>query len=131
MKRFLYWYRGIFVGSLMVLLLLQVNAALAQSGGGFEIATSSVDNGGGYSAGGSYWVGGAIGQPDSSSNDALTGGSYEITSGFWIVKEQNPTAIRLLSLKAAPNNVLWQPAALAAIVLLLVGLLAWRHRLRL
>ncbi len=42
---------------------------LAQSGGGYT-----------FSAGGSYSLGGIVGQADAG---ALSGGSYTLTSGFW------------------------------------------------
>jgi len=57
------------------------NPALAQSGGGYVITKSTVDGGGSTSlTGGSYALGGTVGQPDAG---ALSGGTYSLTGGFW------------------------------------------------
>ena len=55
--------------------------ARAQSGGVYAIVSSTLDGGGGTSTGGVYAISGTIGQPDAS--NALTGGAYSLTGGFW------------------------------------------------
>jgi hypothetical protein len=60
-------------------LLLLASIALAQ--GGYDLSWWTVDGGGAtLSSGGGYTLGGSIGQPDAG---ALSGGDYELQSGFW------------------------------------------------
>ncbi|OAN47066.1 hypothetical protein A6A03_10595 [Chloroflexus islandicus] len=55
--------------------------AQAQSGGGYDVSWSTIDSGGAtLSTGGSYALGGTIGQPD---GGVLSGGGYTLTGGFW------------------------------------------------
>lgn len=57
--------------------------ALAQSsGGGFEISSYTVDNGGGQSSGGNFILTGTIGQHDAA-RIASSGNSYLLAGGFW------------------------------------------------
>ena len=68
--------------SVLVLLCMLASAALAQSGGGYDLAWSTVDGGGQtFSTGGGYSLGGTIGQPDAG---LLTGEGYRLEGGFWI-----------------------------------------------
>ncbi len=65
----------------VVLLLLSASVVLAQSGGSYDLSWWTVDSGGyTFSTGGSYSLGGTIGQPDAG---APSGGSYSLTGGFW------------------------------------------------
>lgn len=50
----------------------------------YTLDWSTLDNGGGHSAGGAYTVAGTIGQTDTAK---LTGGAYAITGGFWSLPE--------------------------------------------
>jgi uncharacterized membrane protein len=62
-------------------LLFIVSLALAQSGGSYDLTWNTVDNGGAmFSTGGSYSLGGTIGQAEAG---ALSGGTYTLTGGFW------------------------------------------------
>jgi hypothetical protein len=62
-----------------VALLLVVSTALAQSG--YDLAWWTVDGGGEtFSTGGSYTLGGTIGQPDAG---VMSGGTYTLGGGFW------------------------------------------------
>lgn len=62
-------------------LLVLTGAALAQSGGGYDLSWNTVDGGGyTFSTGGGYTVGGTIGQADAG---AMTGGGYTLEGGFW------------------------------------------------
>jgi predicted amidohydrolase YtcJ len=55
--------------------------AAAQSGGPYELTWSTVDGGGyTFSQGGSYALGGTVGQPDAGS---MAGGGYTLSGGFW------------------------------------------------
>ena len=57
-------------------------AARAQSGGAFDLSWSTVDGGGGTSAGGQFSLSGTIGQPDAGVA-TVTGGQFSLTGGFW------------------------------------------------
>ena len=62
-------------------LLLLAPTVLAQSGGGYDLAWSTVDGGGyTFSASGGYALGGTAGQPDAG---LLSGGGYTLSGGFW------------------------------------------------
>ncbi len=66
--------------------ILAASAALAQTGGGYDLTWSTVDGGGQMvSAGGSFELGGTIGQPDAQGAPVMSGGSFELTGGFWPV----------------------------------------------
>ena len=56
-------------------------SALAQSSGEYSVMPTTIDGGGVRSSAGSLEVSGAIGQADAG---RLTGGSFEITGGFWL-----------------------------------------------
>tara|TARA_R110000782_G_scaffold12913_5_gene38259 strand:+ start:2125 stop:2547 length:423 start_codon:yes stop_codon:yes gene_type:complete len=57
-------------------------AALAQSGGPYEITSWTIDGGGiTNAAGGAYTLSGTIGQPDA--GPTLSAGSYDLSGGFW------------------------------------------------
>jgi hypothetical protein len=67
----------------IVLVVISVSIAVAQTGGGYDLAWSTIDGGGatpGGSTGGEYSLGGTIGQPDAG---VLSGGSYTLNGGFW------------------------------------------------
>lgn len=71
-------YRRLAV-ALLVAALLGAGAVLAQTGGGYDLSWSTVDAGR-SSAGGSYQLSAAIGQPDPGST--LSGGVYSLNGGF-------------------------------------------------
>jgi hypothetical protein len=64
----------------IVLALLTVSIATAQTGGGYDLSWSTVDAGGGSSSGGGYSLDGTGGQPDA---NTATGGGYVLSGGFW------------------------------------------------
>ncbi len=67
--------------AVVVMLLVAVTAISAQSGGGYDLTWSTLDGGGAtFSTGGSYSLGGTIGQPDAGT---LSGGGYTLNGGFW------------------------------------------------
>jgi hypothetical protein len=57
-------------------------ATHAQSGGGYDLSWWTIDGGGiTFATGGTFDLGGTVGQPDAS--NALTGGAFSLTGGFW------------------------------------------------
>jgi hypothetical protein len=72
--------RIVLLVGLLVVGLLGVSVALAQSGGTFTLAWFTADGGGGASTGGAYAVSGALGQPDAG---AMGGGGFTLAGGFW------------------------------------------------
>jgi len=61
-------------------LLLAVSNTSAQSGGGYDLTWSTIDNGGAmFSSGGVYQLSGSIGQPDA----GTLSGAYTLAGGFW------------------------------------------------
>jgi len=91
---------------------LRTTTALAQTGGPYDLSWSTIDSGGQPSAGGSYWLDGTAGQFDASG--PLTGGSFELTGGFWAVENGPPTAVTLASFTATPQAggilIAWETA---------------------
>ena len=69
---------------IFVALLLTISAFVPaqQSGGEFEITSSTIDSGGGTSAGGEFSLSGTIGQPDATGN-VSSGGDFLLSGGFW------------------------------------------------
>lgn len=67
---------------LLVLLLgLWAGIAAAQTGGSYNLTWNTVDGGGWmFSTGGTYSLGGTIGQADAGT---LSGGGYVLQGGFW------------------------------------------------
>lgn len=64
-----------------------VSAAAAQ----FAVDWYTVDGGGAmFTTGGNYELSGTIGQPDA--GVTMTGGSYSLTGGFWVVAAPTPGA---------------------------------------
>jgi len=88
--------------------LLALPALHAQS---YSIDWSTIDGGGGTSAGGVYSVSGTIGQPDAGK---MSGGNYSIDGGFWGLNAavQTPGAPLLTILPSSPGQVTisWTPA---------------------
>lgn len=83
-------FRSIPIGLLLALLL--VGVAAAQSGGPYDLGWSTLDDGGGmFSTGGSYVLGGSIAQHDASG--PLSGGVYAVTGGFWPGILASPRAV--------------------------------------
>jgi hypothetical protein len=74
--------RAIVLGTLLLISgVASLSYVYAQVGGGFDLSWSTVDGGGGTSStGGTYELGGTIGQPDAG---RLTGGMYTLDGGFW------------------------------------------------
>jgi hypothetical protein len=75
----------------------------------YSIDWYKIAGGGGTSTGGTYQVSGTIGQHDAS--DAMTGGSYSMTGGFWSIISvvQMPGVLNLIIVPNGPGSVkiLW------------------------
>lgn len=69
------------MGIVVIIFVLVVSVAVAQTGGGYDLSWSTVDGGGGTSIGGTYTLSGAIGQPDAGT---LESGTYTLTGGFFV-----------------------------------------------
>jgi hypothetical protein len=67
--------------ALLVATILAAGAARAQTGGGYALNWSTIDGGGGNSAGGGYQLAGTAGQPDAGTT--LSDGVYSLSGGFW------------------------------------------------
>jgi hypothetical protein len=73
--------KRLFIFIPIVLAVISVSIAVAQTGGGYDLAWSTIDGGGAtFSTGGSFSLDGTIGQPDAG---VLSGGSYTLNGGFW------------------------------------------------
>ncbi len=85
---------GMTLALLTILWLLSGSAAVgAKSGGAYDLIWSTVDGGGAtFTTGGSYELGGTIGQQDAGT---LGGGSYTLVGGFWAGAVQEPIRIYL------------------------------------
>ena len=89
-------HRGYFKLVLVLIELVLVGPVMAQSGG-YDLTWSTIDGGGAtFSTGGSYSLGGSIGQPDAG---ILSGGSYTLNGGFWGSTEVNYKIYLPLTLK--------------------------------
>jgi hypothetical protein len=79
----------------------------------YTIDWYKIAGGGGTSTGGTYQVSGTVGQHDA--GDAMTGGNYSLTGGFWslISVVQMPGVPKLLIVPNGPGRVqiLWPDAA--------------------
>jgi hypothetical protein len=64
----------------IVLLIITVSIAAAQSSSGYDPTWSTIDGGGGESVGSDYSLVGTLGQPDAG---MLSGGGYTLNGGFW------------------------------------------------
>ncbi len=75
---------------MLMIALLAWSGAYAQSGGGFDLSWWTIDGGGiTFATSGTFNLGGTIGQPDAS--NALTGGTFSLTGGFWFTPACIPT----------------------------------------
>jgi len=65
----------------LAVLLFNIGAAQAQTGGDYNLTWWTVDGGGAAASGGNYALAGTTGQPDTGA--ALSGGDYILVGGFW------------------------------------------------
>jgi hypothetical protein len=75
--------RGSFPWMLLCFIILQSSFCLRAMGQQYSIDWHKIAGGGGTSTGGTYSIGGTIGQHDARS--AMAGGSYSMTGGFWSI----------------------------------------------
>lgn len=77
-------------------------SALAQS---YSIDWHTTDGGGGTSTGGVYAVTGTIGQPEA--GEAMTGGHYSLTGGFWsLISVVQTAGMPTLTITHSSNDVI-------------------------
>jgi hypothetical protein len=68
----------------MLAVVLPAIPGWAQTGGGYNLTWSSVDCGGQmFSTAGDYQLGSTFGQADASPPGGMSGGGYQLFSGFW------------------------------------------------
>jgi len=76
--------------SVAAVVLLGMMSANAQSGGSYDLSWWTIDGGGvTFATGGAFTLGATIGQSDAS--NALTGGAFSLTGGFWFTPACIPT----------------------------------------
>ena len=90
-----------------ILIALTGFAALAQN---YSVDWYKIAGGGGTSGGGNFSVSGTIGQPDATAINAMSGGNFSLTGGFWsIYALQTPGAPQLLISRSSNTvTVYWQ-----------------------
>ncbi len=93
--------------------LLWLCFSLRASGQSYTIDWSKIAGGGGTSTGNVYSVSGTIGQPDASANNAMSGGNYSLTGGFWSLYAVQTPGAPLLTITYAGNQAIvsWSPSA--------------------
>ena len=72
--------RTLFIASILLILLVGVSLASAQTLDGYTIDWWTTGGGGGTSAAEGYSLSGSIGQADAGE---MSGGGYTVTGGFW------------------------------------------------
>jgi hypothetical protein len=70
----------------------------------YSIDWHKISGGGGTSTGGVYSVNGTIGQHDATANNAMTGGGYSLTGGFWSLYAVQTPGAPLLSIQLTSTN---------------------------
>ncbi|MGA2247580.1 MAG: hypothetical protein ABSH48_21550 [Verrucomicrobiota bacterium] len=85
---------------------------LSTLGQSYTIDWYKIAGGGGTSTGGAYQVSGTIGQPDAS--DAMTGGNYSLTGGFWSLYAVQTPGAPLLTITYIGNQAIvsWNPSVI-------------------
>src|SRR5207248_3148935 len=78
-------------------------AAVAQSGGGFDLSWSTIDGGGAASSRGNLTLNGTIGQPVAGT---LSGGSFTVAGGFWGIPLTEAPRLRI-TLSGANVAIFW------------------------
>ena len=75
------------IGFFILTVTLVLSLTIPSHAANYEISWWTVDGGGyTFSEGGSYKLGGTIGQPDA--GGPLSGGSYSLVGGFWAYEPQ-------------------------------------------
>src|ERR1051325_3070917 len=70
----------------------------------YSIDWYKIAGGGGTSTGGVYSVSGTIGQHDASANNAMTGGNFSLTGGFWALYAVQTPGAPTLNIKYTSTN---------------------------
>jgi hypothetical protein len=81
-----------------ILLAFQRSPASAQTGGGYDLTWSTIDNGGAASnSANGYVLAGSIGQPDAGAASQVSANGYVLSGGFMVLAQYRayvPIAIR-------------------------------------
>lgn len=104
MKTNLFSRKGRWLAGVLIVVPLMAVAQLS-------IDWSTIDGGGGTSSGGAYSMSGTIGQPDARQLP-MTGGSYEMTGGFWAIYAVQVEGAPFLSIEiTGPGQAIisWAP----------------------
>ena len=75
----------------VAVLFVGIAGAAAPDGGALSVDWSTIDAGGGTSAGGNFSVSGSIAQIDADPLQPASGGNLEITGGFWVIETNAAT----------------------------------------
>ena len=87
----------------LLVLTFNFNPAISQAQS-YSIDWYKIAGGGGTSTGGVYTVSGTIGQHDASANNAMTGGNFSLTGGFWSLFAVQTAGAPVLSIKLTSTN---------------------------
>lgn len=79
----------------------------------FSISWFKIAGAGGTSTGSVYSLSGTAGQPDASANNAMTGGNYSLTGGFWALLAVQTAGAPLLTVTRIGNQAIvsWPASA--------------------
>jgi hypothetical protein len=67
----------------LILMTALLSFTTSAPAGEFDLTWNTIDGGGGTSAGGAFTLSGTIGQPDAQVSPVMSGGSFQLTGGFW------------------------------------------------
>src|SRR3954468_13894612 len=95
------------LAGLVALLLVGAGAALAQSGGGFDLSWNRIAGGGGDGTSPTYSIQGIIGQ---SAAGTMSGPTYSIEGGFMVALQPGPTATSTATPTATATSTAIAPA---------------------
>ena len=76
------------IGLIVLMMIAATSLVVAETSGVLGLTWSTVDGGGGRSAGGDYVLNGTIGQPDAGQ---LSNGIFNLSGGFWQDEVVNST----------------------------------------
>ena len=71
----------------------------------YSVDWHKISAGGGTSSGGNFSVSGTIGQAEASENNAVSGGNYSLTGGFWALTAIQTPGLPSLSIRMTAPNV--------------------------
>lgn len=98
---------------LLLPFLAACGSVFAQSGGPWALTSSTLDGGGGGSAGGAWSVTGTIGQPDASTQNAA-GSAWIVAGGFWptVIHGAGGPLLAIVPFDATSVTIIWTAGAM-------------------